>query len=102
MGNPSAIGGGSRPSWSYGGCYRTTQDQGMGVMQEVGWDRATGVERGRREGIKRCQRAQNLGLAAPPGPALFPTRTRHPCSDPAWTPGMPDARHPLPLPRSQS
>lgn len=69
-------------------------------MQEVGWDRATGVEQGGRGGVKRCHRAQNLGLAAP-DLAPFPALTRRPCSDPAWTSAMPDAGHPLPLPSPQ-
>ena len=38
--------GGSRPGWSPGGGYWVILDQGVGGMQEVGWDRATGVEQG--------------------------------------------------------
>lgn len=42
-------------------------------MQEVGWDRAVGVEQRRRGGVKQCHRAQNLGLAAPrPCPVPHP------------------------------
>ena len=61
---------------------------GSGGHAGGGVGQSHGGERGGRGGVKRCLRAQNLGLAAP-GLAPCPALTRRPRSDPAWTSAMP-------------
>lgn len=74
----------------------------MGNMREAGWgwDRAAGVERGRRGGFKQHRRAQNLGLAAPLVLPRSLPQPGDPCDDPDCTSRMPEEGSPCLTPQT--